>query len=295
MPVAIMIGDETLFPSIAGKAVAGDLYTNGWGAKVKKGQGSYYDGVVEAFIQEKSDLDELKPEPADSDVRFSSFSEMVEREKEKGRYTCAKMGGLYCRSQFVRGEEQLLMDMALDEDFTYDLFSRMADHLESMAYETLKRGDLWDYGLFVYDDMANSKAPMFGPAMFEKYLLPLYKRIISNLKAKGCKHFFFHSDGNILPVFDMLIEAGFAGFNPLEPRCGLDLVELRKKYPDIVFFGGVCNTRILPGGDRDEIKRHLAPLIEVAKDGGIVLGQASVGDDISIDTYDYYYNLVKNG
>ncbi len=135
---------------------------------------------------------------------------------------------------------------------------------------------------------------MFSPEMFGRYLLPRYRKMIAAVRAAGCEHVFLHSDGNIGPFLDMLLEAGFEGFNPLEPRCGLDLVSLRERYGRrFTCFGGVCNTRVLPRGDRKEIEAHARPLIELAREGGVVLGTASVGDDVAPEAYDYYMSLVK--
>jgi len=218
----------------------------------------------------------------------------VEAEKTRGRCVFAKIGGIYCRSQFVRGEEKLLVDMLTDEHFCHAFFDHMSEHLTNMALETLKRGDLWDTGLFVYDDMASNDTTIFSPSLFERYLLPRYRKLIDSVRNAGCRHVFFHSDGNIRPVLDMLLESGFEGFNPLEPRCGLDLLKLREKYGrKMVFFGGICNTRILPGNNRKEIERHVRSLIELGRDGGLILGTAFVSDDVPPEAYDYYMSLVR--
>jgi len=79
----------------------------------------------------------------------------------------------------------------------------------------------------------------------------------------------------------------------LEPRTGLSLVKLRERYGKrIVFFGGVCNTLILPSGDKKAIEAHVRPLIELGRDGGLVIGSASIGEDISPETYDFYSSLL---
>lgn len=41
----------------------------------------------------------------------------------------------------------------------------------------------------------------------------------------------------------------------------------------VVFFGGVCNTEILPRGDRKEIEAHVRPLIELGREGGLVISE----------------------
>jgi Uroporphyrinogen decarboxylase (URO-D) len=290
--------NETLFPSqVEVIKDEGDfeIVRNGWGSVVRRSKHNmYFEERLGSFIEEYRDLDKLVPEPVDAEFRFKGFKDIVDIEKQANRYVVAKIGGIYCRSQFVRGEENLLMDMVLDEAFCHDFFTIMADNRLNTALETLKRGNLWKYGLWVSDDMANTKSMMFSPDMFEKYLLPQYKRLIATIKAHGCKYVFFHSDGNIAPILDMVLEAGFDGFNPLEPRCGLDLVKLREKYDKkAIFIGGVCNTLILPSGDRKRIETHLKPLIELAKEGGVILGQASIGDDIATETYDYYMSLIN--
>ena len=193
----------------------------------------------------------------------------------------------------MRREDRLLMDMATDEGFCRALFSRVAEHLTQIAINSLERTESWEEGLWVYDDCAGCNAPMFSPAMWEKYFLDLYKDMISTLRQRGCKHFFFHSDGNISPLIDLLLEAGFQGFNPLEPRCRLNLVELRQRYGKrIVFFGGVCNTNILPNGGKKEIEAHVRPLIELGRDGGLIIGSASIGKDITPQSYDFYVSLL---
>jgi len=296
--LSICVADETFFPSQRGVVSDDGDYTierDGWGRTIRTGKNdAYFMETLDTVLREPSDLDRLACEPADSEIRFRGFPEYVAAERAAGRCIFAKVGGLYIRSHFLRGEDKLLLDMALDLGFCDALFDWTIEHLTAMALETLRRTDAWKTGLWVYDDMANINSTMFSPAMFERFLLPRYAKLIDTCRAAGCEHFFLHSDGNIGPVLDMLLAAGFEGFNPLEPRCGLDLLELREKYGKrCVFFGGMCNTRILPRGDRAEIERFVKPLIELGREGGLVLGSASIGDDIAPETYDYYMSLVK--
>jgi uroporphyrinogen-III decarboxylase len=166
-----------------------------------------------------------------------------------------------------------------------------------MSIETLRRTGAMDNGLLVCDDMASSNNPMFSPAMFDRYFAPRYQRMIERVRAAGCRHFYFHSDGNILPVLDALIAAGFEGFNPLEPRCGLDVIKLRAKYGRrMLCIGGVCNTRVLPHGSRREIEAHVRPMLELGRDGGLVLGAASISGDVPPESYEFYHSLcLKHG
>lgn len=271
-----------------------EIWNDGWGAVVKRQPGTYLSEHIDRKLKEKSDLDKLSFDPVDLDERYTEALSYLEREKAAGRCVFSKTGGLYCRTQFMRGEVELLMDMMLDPGFCHALFDRTAEHLTGMALEGLKRFKTHDTGLFIFDDMASSKGPMFGPEQFEEYLLPRYKKMLAVIRAAGCKHVFFHSDGNIGPMIDMLLEAGFEGFNPLEPRCGLGLAGLREKYGKrFTCFGGICATDILVRGDKKEIADHVLPLLTLGREGGIILGAASIADDVDPHIYDWYRNFIK--
>lgn len=291
---AIVLGDECFFPSrkkVIGQNGNHTVQDDGWGRIVETGEDAYFTHTLESLLDDPDNLDGLTFDSPQLESRYAGLPALVENARAKGRCVFAKAGGIYNRAHFIRPEQELLCDMLADEGFASALFDKVADHIEGMALETLRRSDA--DGLFLYDDMASSKAPMFGPALFEKYMLPRYKRIIDSCRKAGCERFFFHSDGNILPVVDMLIEAGFQGVNPLEPRCGMDLFTMRQKYgKHLALLGGICNTEILPRGDKKEIEAHVRPLIELALEGGVVLGMASVGDDVAPETYDYLMNLI---
>ncbi|MDP6438764.1 MAG: uroporphyrinogen decarboxylase family protein [Candidatus Brocadiia bacterium] len=288
---------EGAFPSLEG--VVGqdgdyELFRDYWGRTVRRRPGdAYFMETIATMLDSKGDLDRLEFEDPAADLRFVDYMEKVEHERAAGRVPCTKIGGVYIRTQFMRREDRLLIDMATDEAFCHELFGRMADHLLEVGLEELRRGDTWDTGIWVFDDFANSRAPMFSPAMWDKYFLPLYSRMIDTWRAAGCKHFFLHSDGNIVPAIDGLLAAGFEGFHPLEPRTGIDPVKLRQKYGKrIVFIGGVCNARVMPRGDKREIEAAVRPLIELGREGGMIIGMHSIGDDISVEAYDYYISLL---
>ena len=77
------------------------------------------------------------------------------------------------------------MDIAGDPSFAKALTDKVADHLIEIGKESLRRGDLYDTGLWIYDDMGNNLQPMMSPAAFEKIFLPAYKRMVKSLKEAG--------------------------------------------------------------------------------------------------------------
>ena len=77
-------------------------------------------------------------------------------------------------------------------------------------------------------DSTNAETSGFTPSemeigeTFEKILLPVYHSMVCAYKDAGAKYVFLHSDGDIRPLVDMLVEAGIDGLNPLERRAGMD-------------------------------------------------------------------------
>ena len=296
-----VVGDEAFMPSKTKKLSAdgeSETWVDGWGVvkKVYRGD-TYFIHQVGAVLEDPADLGKLEFDPVTDPTRFESLPSQMARQARAGRFVMAKSGGIYIRSCFLRGEPALLTDMALDEGFCDALFDKVADHLTRMSIETLRRTGTMDNGLILCDDMASNTGPMFSPAMFDRYFAERYRQMIARVKAAGCRHVYFHSDGNILPVMDSLVAAGFEAFNPLEPRCGMDVVKLRERYGRrVLLIGGVCNTRILPHGSKREIEAHVRPMLEMGRDGGLILGAASISGDIPPESYEYYHSLcLKHG
>lgn len=270
------------------------IVRDGWGRVSRQRPGhAYFMETLQSAIEEPADLDGLAFDDPLDDRRYQAAETQCAAARAAGRVPFAKIGGLYCRTQFMRREDRLLMDMVSDEGFTHELFTRMADHYTRIGLEVLRRLDAWETGLWFYDDCANLRSSMFSPALWERYLAPLYARMIATFRAAGCRHCWLHSDGNIGSLIPLMLDVGFEGFNPLEPRAGLDLFALRETYGQkIVFFGGVCNSVVLPSGDQARIEAHVRPLLELGRDGGLIIGTHSIGDDISVETYDYYISLL---
>lgn len=294
--MAILIGDEGFWPGGA-RTLSEDAQTrtciDNWGRTLRERKGAYFEQVLAYPLDaDAPDVDALVFEPATADVRWVGFDEKVQAARSAGLYAPVKIGGIYIRAHNLLDEGDLLAEMAGDEQLARSLFAKVGRHLTDMALETLRRADAYDEGLFVYDDMASTHAPMFSPSMFERYLAPEYEKLIAECRRAGCKHFFFHSDGNILPVMDMLLGLGFEGFNPLEPRSVGELSQLRKRFPKAVLLGGICNTEVLPRGDRREIESHVRAVLDLAREGGVVVGTHSIGDDVSPDTFRYLIELI---
>lgn len=185
------------------------------------------------------------------------------------------------------------MDIAADPEFAKALADKVADHIIEIGKESLRRGELYDTGLWIYDDMAYNHQPLMSPDSFEKLFLPAYRRMIKAFKESGAAIVCLHSDGNIEPLLDMLTEAGIDAINPVEPKARMHIPSLKTKYGNkLAYIGGMCNAIVLPTGTHKEIGVQTLEIIEVAKDGGVLIGAHSIGPDIPVRNYMRYHELV---
>jgi len=64
--------------------------------------------------------------------------------------------------------------------------------------------------------------------------------------------FIHHCDGNVMPLVDDMVAAGYSGFQGFQYECGVDIYELRKhrslKGEEMLIMGGLSVTRTLPFG-----------------------------------------------
>ncbi|MCE5215998.1 hypothetical protein LLH03_03100 [bacterium] len=289
--IRIAAGDETLAPSraeVLAQTPDTTLRRDGWGRVISETKGAYFSRQLEDDLLDPSRFADLPIDPPESESRYAHLDPVMEQWKQ--RYCVfAKVGGPFIRTCFLRGEANYLMDLAADPHLAAELALWMARHLTSIGLEELRRWDLYDTGIWVYDDMASLQGPMFSPRTAEKVLAPAWAYMIKAFRAAGARKIIFHSDGNLGPVLDLLVDLGFDGINPVEPRAGLRASELRARYGNrLALVGGICNSVILPAGDESALHRHVLDVLSAGKEGGLVLGSHSIGPDIAPAVYNEF-------
>lgn len=296
--LTIWVPDEGTYPTRAGVLRHEGEYTysvNSWGQTIRTRNDAYFYEVLESPLASLDDPEKIQFDPAGLDRRFLQRQKTLDDAAGLVKATRArqcvfgKTGGPYLRSTFVRGEAQFLMDIAGDPSFARGIAEKMADHLIGVGAEEIRRWGLQDTGIWIFDDMAYNSGPMFSPASFEKVFLSAYRRMVKAFKAAGAKYVFLHSDGNIRPLLEMLVDAGIDGLNPLERRAGMDIVEIRRTFPKLILVGGMDNCDTLVNGPIARIQAEAREIIDLARDGGVIIGAHSIGPDISLENFVAYH------
>ncbi len=98
-------------------------------------------------------------------------------------------------------------------------------------------------------------------------------RVVAALHARGIKAM-FHSDGNLNAITDDLVEAGIDALNPIEVSAGMDLGDLHRRYPRLVFAGGIDVSHLLPYGTPQQVREATVKAIEETE-GQILVGSST--------------------
>ncbi len=139
----------------------------------------------------------------------------------------------------------------------------------------------------IYCDIAYKNGPMFSQTMFcEMDFWEELEMIVQTCHKAGL-YVIFHSDGNLMEIMDDLIATGIDGLNPVEKAAGMDIYEVRRRYPELILVGGMDATNLLRTGARYEIQSETKRMIkEIGAEGRFLIGSSTeIGGDIPLNNY----------
>jgi len=124
--------------------------------------------------------------------------------------------------------------------------------------------------VFCGDDICNNDGPMVSPEQLRKDFWPHNKYALEPIVESGVR-LIHHCDGNVNPLIDDMVYAGFSGFQGFQYECGVDIYDLRKKRSlldeEMIIMGGMSVTRTLPFGTKEDVINEVNYTID-ATDGG---------------------------
>ena len=131
--------------------------------------------------------------------------------------------------------------------------------------------------ILIADDFATKQGPIFSPAFLREEHFPRLRRLTEAWHCHGLK-VIYHSDGNWKRVIPDLVACGVDGFYCLEPAVGMDIVELKRTWPNHVWAGGVDGVDLMERGSPEEVAKEVRRHIEetnALQTGGMFVGSSS--------------------
>jgi len=215
----------------------------------------------------ESDISKYKfPDPYES-YRFEDLYEWCNENATHYRVIWA--GDLWERATFIRGMENLLMDVATNKNFVKKLLRGIADYFIATMELMNERFDFEAFS--ISDDYGTQSDLMISPADWRSIIKP-YLLEISKVAKKSGKELMIHSDGNIYSIIGDLIDIGIDIIHPIQPEA-MDVYKLKKEFGELVTFeGGLSTQKLLSFGTPEEIQREIEKLKgKIGKNGGYIL------------------------
>jgi uroporphyrinogen decarboxylase len=178
--------------------------------------------------------------------------------------------------------------MMLDGDPTYaipggeqmvDFVECLAERPQQMKDEAQRRVDQsllraerirsWGTvdGFCLTSDYAFNDRSFLSPGMFDEFVAPYLFQVIKGYRDLGF-YVIKHTDGNIMPILDALIEARPHALHSIDPQGGMSLVDVKKRAGGKVCLIGNVNCALLQTGTDQEVIEDVCRALREGSPGG---------------------------
>lgn len=185
------------------------------------------------------------------------------------RATFWLMRGVFVRSWRLIGMTNYMTNVYADPEFI-QMLAQMMMEFSLAQLELLVEAGL-DV-LVIEDDIAMDKGPLLSLEHFKLFINYYNRQIVERAHQKGLK-VVRHSDGNLWPLLDVLIESGYDGINPLEPQAGMEIKKVKAYCGDkICLLGNIDSRHLLPRGNAEQVEQAVIQAIkDGAAGGGLII------------------------
>jgi uroporphyrinogen decarboxylase len=140
--------------------------------------------------------------------------------------------------------------------------------------------------LAITGDFAMTKGPMVSPKHTARFLTPALEKQVELGHRLGVP-VFKHTDGNLWKIIDLLVNTGIDGLHPIDPLAGMDLGEVRAKFPNLCLMGNVNCGATLSWKSVEEVRQEVKECIKKAGYGGgyICMSSNTVHSGVKPENY----------
>ncbi len=145
-----------------------------------------------------------------------------------------------------------------------DFSCRMIDDKEGLKREAengvndqLERAQRLDKhggidGFAMCADYCFNRGPFMSPSQFSEFVTPYLAKLIQGYRDMGF-YAIKHTDGNIMPIIDQLVQANPHALHSLDPQGGVDIAEVKALYGDKICLIGNVNCGLMDTGTDEEV------------------------------------------
>lgn len=175
-----------------------------------------------------------------------------------------------------------------------ELVKEIMDYLTSLwisLYEKVARRVKIDL-IHIWEDMSGKSGSLISPAMVREFMLPNYRRIADFAKAHDIPVITVDTDGICDELIPLFLEGGVNLMMPFEVAAGNDIVDLRRRFPQMAMMGGIDKLEVARGkeGIEGQLDR-IRPLL--SQSGYFPALDHLIHPDISYEDYCYFVRRLR--
>lgn len=122
-------------------------------------------------------------------------------------------------------------------------------------------------GFALCSDYCLNTGPFLSPSQFSEFVTPYLAKLIKGYRDQGY-YSIKHTDGNIMPIVDQLVEARPDALHSLDPQAGVDIAEVKRLYGKEVCLIGNVNCGKLDTGTDEEVDQSVRYALRHGMPGG---------------------------
>lgn len=224
-------------------------------------------GVVESVDQ----LESLPWPDVDAPDGYRHVAVAVDRAHARG---IAAIGDVCCTAfesaWYLRGMDRLYLDLVDSTgiaDWLLDWFTHRAEAAVA-AFVRAGVDQIW-----LGDDVGTQRGLMMAVPFWQEHLKPRLRRVIEVVRNEQVEPVWigYHSDGDIRPIIEDLIEIGIDILNPIQPEC-MPVRQTIETYKDRLAFWGMIGTQTtMPFGTPDDVRAAVGELRNLAEHGARIV------------------------
>ncbi|MEI7615372.1 MAG: uroporphyrinogen decarboxylase family protein [Actinomycetota bacterium] len=253
------------------KFIDNGLIQDEWGM-IKKDTGESHTFPVDGPIRTLKDAEQYIPPDPHRQGRYD-FMEKAIKEHGGKKAVILHLNDVFSIPSRLMPFNEFLMKLIDEPEVIRTLVRMSVDINLEFAKEAKKRGIKIVY---TGDDFAYNSGPIVSPGQFRDIFSPELKRVINGYKELGLL-VIKHTDGNIMPIIDMIIESGFDCIDPIDPIAGMSLQRIKSEYGSkICIKGNVdCSSTLSFKGTAETIEETKKCLDIGMPGGGYILSSSN--------------------
>jgi len=198
--------------------------------------------------------------------------------------------GLFGTLRDMMGVEELLVSF-YDQP---ELIHEMMDYLTDFWIEIYKIAskDVKIDCIHMWEDMSGKQGSLISPDMVREFMMPNYKKIKAFADAYNIPIVSLDTDGNVSQLVPLFMECGINLIFPFEVAAGCDILEYRRKYPNLGILGGIDKQEIANG--KEAIDKELERVAPMFKQPGYIPSlDHLIHPEISWEDFRYFVFRLK--